>query len=124
VSSDHRAIRKTRTLPLMTLIGTAVWSAGKKIKGEARTHRVRYGRSRDREILRFAQDFGRRLPLRSRLLRLKINNPPVSLPRRLRAEPVGYFFSCCQVLQLLTLEASVWKRLLANDPSVNEHLSG
>jgi hypothetical protein len=38
--------------------------------------------------------------------RLKINNPPVSLPRRLRVKPVGLFFVRCQVLQLHTLEAA------------------
>ncbi len=38
--------------------------------------------------------------------RQKLNDPPVSLPRRLRAEPVGQVcFVGCQVLQLLTLEA-------------------
>jgi hypothetical protein len=42
--------------------------------------------------------------------RQKINDPPVSLPRRFRVEPVDQFFSC-QVLQLLTLEAAAWKRL-------------
>ena len=39
-----------------------------------------------------------------------INDPPVSLPRRFRVEPVDQFFSC-QVLQLLTLEAASRKRL-------------
>src|SRR4051794_35638716 len=38
------------------------------------------------------------------------NDPPVSLPRRFRVEPVDQFFSC-QVLQLLTLEAASQKRL-------------
>jgi hypothetical protein len=40
----------------------------------------------------------------------KINDPPVSLPRRLRVEPVDLFFSC-RVLQLLTLEAAAQERL-------------
>jgi hypothetical protein len=45
--------------------------------------------------------------------RQKLNDPPVSLPRRLRAEPMGQvLFVGCQVLQLLTLEAASWKRLL------------
>ena len=42
-----------------------------------------------------------------------INDPPVSLPRRFRVEPVDQFFSC-QVLQLLTLEAAARKRLSFN----------
>jgi hypothetical protein len=44
----------------------------------------------------------------------KINDPPVSLPRRLRVEPVDQFFSC-RVLQLLRLEAAAWKRLPPRD---------
>src|SRR5689334_7222486 len=43
---------------------------------------------------------------------LKINDPPVSLPRRLRVEPVDQFcFVSCRVLQLLRLEAATRKRL-------------
>jgi len=42
-----------------------------------------------------------------------INDPPVSLPRRFRVEPVDQFFSC-QVLQLLTLEAASQKGLPFN----------
>src|SRR5229473_721587 len=41
----------------------------------------------------------------------KRNDPPVSLPRRLRVEPVDQFlYVSCQVLQLLTLEAASRKR--------------
>jgi hypothetical protein len=40
----------------------------------------------------------------------KINDPPASLPRRLRVEPVDQFFGC-RLLQLLRLEAAAWKRL-------------
>ncbi len=42
----------------------------------------------------------------------KRNDPPVSLPRRLRVEPVDqFFYSGCQLRQLLTLEAASRKRL-------------
>jgi hypothetical protein len=40
----------------------------------------------------------------------KRNDPPVSLPRRLRVEPVDQFFSC-QVLQLLRLESSILEKV-------------
>jgi len=43
--------------------------------------------------------------------RQKRNDPPVSLPRRLRVEPVDQFFSC-QVLQLLRLESSILEKVV------------
>jgi len=63
------------------------------------------------EILRFAQDSaGAPASLTPPERPQKRNDPPVSLPRRFRVEPVDQFFSC-QVLQLLTLEAASRKRL-------------
>ena len=41
----------------------------------------------------------------------KINNPPVSLPRRYASNRWVSLFVNCRVLQLLTLEAAVLKRL-------------
>ena len=52
----------------------------------------------------------------------KTNDPPVSLPRRLRVEPVDQFFSC-QVLQLLTLEAASRKRLPERREIAVEHVA-
>jgi hypothetical protein len=47
----------------------------------------------------------------------KTNDPPVSLPRRLRVEPVDQFFSC-QVLQLLRLETSFSEKVADGHPKL------
>ena len=84
------------------------------------------------EILRYVQDFGKRFPLLHLNTpkaarwgpaslappeRFKINDPPVSLPRRLRVEPVDQFFSC-QVLQLLRLESSISRKVAWADREI------
>jgi hypothetical protein len=79
-----------------------------KLRARPTTRQARDVRSRiARKVLRFAQDFGRRLPASltppdaSSLDRSDRNNrrdneqrndPPVSLPRRFRVEPVDQFF--------------------------------